>query len=91
MPIIKIPSALQSYADGQKSVIIEGATIKEVVVNLTKNFPGLKHQILDPEGNLRAFVNLYLGNVNVKDLKEKHNAIVSVDDIIVIIASISGG
>jgi molybdopterin converting factor small subunit len=91
MPIIKIPSPLQSYVGNQRSIIIRGSSIEEVILNLTKAHPDIKPQIIDPEGLLRPFITIFLQDKNTKDLKEGLRTPVKEDDNIVIIASMAGG
>lgn len=91
MPIIKIPSPLQSYVGNQKSIKIGGSSIEEVILNLTKTYPSIKPQIFDPEGFLRPFIMVFLQDKNTKDLKEGLKTSVEEDDLIVIIASMAGG
>jgi molybdopterin converting factor small subunit len=91
MPIIKIPSPLQSYVGNQRAIRIDGSSIEEVILNLTKTYPSIKPQILDPEGFLRPFVTVFLQDKNTKDLEDGLKTSVMEDDQIVILASMAGG
>lgn len=91
MPIIKIPSPLQSYVGNNKSLRLDGSTIEEVIFNLMKTYPGLKSQILDPEGNFRSFISIFLNEININYITDGIKSLVNEDDQIVIVASMAGG
>jgi len=91
MSIINIPSPLQSYVEGQKSVDIDGSSIEEVILNLVEKYPGLKQQIFDPQGNMRAFLAIFFGGVKINDLKDGFHTLVKEEDQLDIIASMAGG
>jgi molybdopterin converting factor small subunit len=91
MPEIRIPSPLRSYIGGQESVHLEASTINDALLNLITQYPEIKQQLFDPEGRLRAFVNLFLEGENVKDLRAGLFTKVSEESKLVILASIAGG
>ena len=88
---IFIPTPLRPYAGGQPQVEIQASTIAEALKNLTGSHPGLKNHLFTSEGKLRAFVNLYLNDEDVRYLPEKENSQVSGKDTLSIIPSIAGG
>lgn len=69
MPILKIPTPLRYYTDGQAEVPVRGETVDQAMGNLVEQFPALKPHLYSPEGKLRAFVNLFVGENNIKDLQ----------------------
>ena len=69
MPILKIPTPLRYYTDGQAEVSVRGGTVDQAMGNLVEQFPALKPHLYSPEGKLRAFVNLFVGENNIKDLQ----------------------
>jgi len=91
MPIIKIPSPLQSYIGDQKSLTISGSNVEEVIINLVKRYPVIKPHIFDPEGRLRSFITIFLGEVNIKDTRNGMKTLVKDDDQLVIVTSMAGG
>jgi sulfur-carrier protein len=69
MPTLKIPTPLRSYTNGQAELTVQAATAGEAMQNLVVQFPALKPHLYNSEGNLRPFVNLFLGQDNLKDLQ----------------------
>ena len=88
---IFIPTPLRLYAGGANSVDIEAATVAEALEDLTKNYPDLRKHLFTPEGKVRAFVNLYLNDEDVRYLPAKEATAVTAADTLSIIPSIAGG
>jgi len=90
MPILKIPTPLRSYVDGQGEVVATGATAGEAMQSLVAQFPALKPHLYNSEGRLRPFVNLFLGEDDIKDLQGLDTPL-GEDDKLILIPSIAGG
>jgi len=87
---VRIPTILRTYTNGDSQVSAEGATLSEVLDNLDSSYPGIKGRIIDEQGALRRFVNVYVGNDDVRfieglDTPTKDGAQVSV------IPAVAGG
>ena len=65
---VRIPTILRTYTGGESEVTAAGATLSEVLDDLDANFAGIKGRILDDNGELRRFVNVYVGNDDVRFL-----------------------
>jgi molybdopterin synthase sulfur carrier subunit len=66
---VRIPTILRTYTGGESEVKAEGATLAEVLDDLDANYSGIKGRILDESGELRRFVNVYVGNDDVRFLE----------------------
>ncbi len=88
---IYIPTPLRAYAAGQASVEVEAATIAEALSWLTSAHPDLRRHLFNEQGKLRAFVNLYLNDEDVRYLPGKEATAVKSADTLSIIPSIAGG
>jgi adenylyltransferase/sulfurtransferase len=88
---IFIPTPLRSYVDGRDSVEVNGSTVTEALSALTASHPELRKHLFTGEGKLRAFVNLYLNDEDVRYLPAKEATAVSAGDTLSIIPSIAGG
>lgn len=88
---IFIPTPLRLYAGGQEAVQIVAATVSEALDSLTQAHPDLRRHLFTGEGKLRAFVNLYLNDEDVRYLPAKEDTNVSPTDTLSIIPSIAGG
>lgn len=63
---VRIPTILRSYTGGASEVPAEGGTLAAVLESLESSFPGIKARILDDAGALRRFVNVYVGDDDVR-------------------------
>lgn len=89
IPVI-IPTALRQYTAGQSTVRVEGATVGEVLQQLTAEHPDFGKQVLDGAGKLRSFVNIYRNDDDVRYLDGLETP-VSERDELSIIPAIAGG
>jgi molybdopterin synthase sulfur carrier subunit len=65
---VRIPTILRTYTGGESEVTAAGATLSEILDDLDANYSGIKGRILDDNGELRRFVNVYVGNDDVRFL-----------------------
>ena len=65
---VRIPTILRTYTNGESEVPADGGTLAEVLDSLEATYPGIKGRILDEQGALRRFVNVYVGNDDVRFL-----------------------
>jgi molybdopterin synthase sulfur carrier subunit len=65
---VRIPTILRTYTGGESEVAADGGTLAEVLDDLDGNFSGIKGRIVDESGELRRFVNVYVGNDDVRFL-----------------------
>jgi molybdopterin converting factor small subunit len=66
---VRIPTILRTYTDGESEVSADGATLAEVLDHLDGSYAGIKGRIVDEAGELRRFVNVYVGNDDVRFLE----------------------
>ena len=90
MTTLRIPTPLRTYTGGNSEVTVSGATISEVLSDLTIQCPAIKPHLFNEDGELRPFVNLFVGENNIKDLQGVETPIKD-DDKIMLIPSIAGG
>ena len=88
---IFIPTPLRSYVGGQDAVDIPAGTVQEALTSLTETHPDLRKHLFTGEGKVRAFVNLYLNDEDVRYLPQKEGTAVAAGDTLSIIPSIAGG
>jgi molybdopterin synthase sulfur carrier subunit len=86
---VRIPTPLRSLTAGEEQVSAEGATVKAVIDDLESNHPGLRERLLDDKG-IRRFVNVYLGDEDVRFLDGLDTALKAGDELS-IIPAIAGG
>ena len=65
---VRIPTILRTYTGGDSEVTAQGADLAAVLTDLEANHPGIRARILDDSGEIRRFVNVYVGNEDVRFL-----------------------
>jgi len=66
---VRIPTILRSYTGGASEVTAEGETLSAVLDDLEASYGGIRSRIIDETGELRRFVNVYVGNDDVRFLE----------------------
>ena len=87
---IQIPTALRTYSDGNASVEVAGATVREALDALTTAHTGLQRHLRTDSGTLRSFVNVYLNDEDIRYLGKEDTAVAD-GDTLTIVPSIAGG
>lgn len=90
MPVLRIPTPLRAYTNGQSDVTVSGSNISEALADLTTQYPTIKPHLFSDGGDLRPFVNLFVGENNIKDLQGVNTPIKDGEKIM-LIPSIAGG
>ena len=90
MPTLKIPTPLRSYTNGQAEVAVGGSSVAQAMDNLIVEFPTLKPHLYNGDGNLRPFVNLFVGENNIRDLQGLDTPLTE-NARVILIPSIAGG
>ena len=87
---VRIPTPLRKLTKDQSEVEAAGSTIRDVVDDLEKQFPGFKERMCDEQGELRRFVNVYVGEEDIRFLKGLETEIPEGEQVS-IIPAVAGG
>lgn len=90
MARVRLPSMLRTYVDGEKEIDVEGATLRSVLDAVRERSPGLERRLRDESGQLRRYVNFYVGEDECRTL-EGQDTPVDAGTEIMIIPSVAGG
>ncbi len=63
---VRVPTILRTYTGGTAEVGAHGDTLADVIEDLESNYPGIKARLVDDAGKLRRFVNVYVGDEDVR-------------------------
>ncbi|MDR2772320.1 MAG: MoaD/ThiS family protein [Elusimicrobiota bacterium] len=85
-----IPTALRNFTDGKKEVQAEGKTVGEAVDNFANVYPDIKRHLYDEKGVLRAFINIFVGETNIKNLQGLDTPLKD-GDTVMLVPAIAGG
>ena len=84
---VKIPSPLRSYTSGASSVEADGATVREVLADLDRRFPGIRFRMIDEQDGIRRHIRLFVNTNEAKELSQP----VLAGDAVHLICALSGG
>jgi molybdopterin synthase sulfur carrier subunit len=87
---VRVPTTLRTLTGGQSEVSVEGATVGEVLSSLESAHPGFAERILDDQGGLRRFVNVFLADDDVRYLQALDTPVPD-GETISIIPAVAGG
>lgn len=90
MPLVRIPAPLRSMTDGAAVVEVAGASVGDVVIALDVAHPGLVARLLDDHGELHRFVNVFVGDRDIRSAEGLDTG-VGPDDTITIVPAVAGG
>ncbi len=90
MATLKIPTPLRSYTNGESVVNVQGKNVAEAMKSLIQKYPTLKPHLYNGDENLRPFVNLFVGENNIKDLQGLDTPL-DENARVILIPSIAGG
>lgn len=90
MSKVHIPTPLRQYVGKQSAVDVSGATVGDAMNALVSQHPELKRHLYTEEGKLRAFVNIYVNDEDIRYLQKEATALNEGDNIS-IVPSIAGG
>jgi sulfur-carrier protein len=88
--LVRIPTPLRRMTNGVDKVEIPESTLAEMIDKLDTNYPGFKERLVDENGELRYFVNIYLNGEDVRFLQGLNTSTKSGDEIS-IVPAVAGG
>lgn len=87
---VRIPTPLQMITNHQGVVSATGQNIRDVLLDLEEQYPGIKDRLYDDKGTLRRFINIYLNEEDIRFLNGEETMVKDGDEVSVIPA-IAGG
>ena len=87
---VRVPTPLRKFTNGADEVNAQGSSIKAIVDDLEKNYPGIRERICDETGKVRRFVNVYVNGDDIRFLQNLETALKEGDNIS-IVPAIAGG
>ena len=90
MATVRIPTPLRKFTQGHEEVSIAGADVGEILTNLEAAHPGIRERICDDKGKVRRFVNIFVGDEDIRFLENLETKVAENDELS-IIPAIAGG
>ena len=87
---VMIPSAMRQYADGEDTIELAADSVSNVLATLTDTHPQLKTHLLNDDGSLRNFVNVFVNDENIRDMQQDRTPVKDGDEVL-IVPAVAGG
>ena len=87
---VNVTSVIEKLVGGQRSFESVGDSVKSLIENINEAYPGFSDQILEEDGELRRFVNIYLNDEDIRYLDGLNTALTD-DDTVSILPALAGG
>ena len=88
---VRIPAPLQKMTQNKQEVSAEAANVKELILDLEKQFPGIKDRLLDESGKIRRFINFYVNDEAIRFLNQDETPLADGNEVSIIPAIAGGG
>ena len=87
---VKIPTPLRKLTNNETSVDAIGKTIEQIVESLDSAYPGIRERLIDDNGDLRHFVNIYLNGEDIRYIDGLKSTVRDNDELS-IVPAVAGG
>jgi molybdopterin synthase sulfur carrier subunit len=87
---VRIPTQLRALVGGSGEVEVEGATVGDALKALDASYPGFGERLFDENGNLRRFVNVFMGEEDIRFLEGLGTA-VTTGAVVSVVPAVAGG
>ena len=88
--VVRIPTPLRRVTNGQDKVEIDGDTLGQIIEAMDSTYPGFKDRLVDEDGEIRYFVNIYLNGEDVRFLQGMETSTKTGDELS-IVPAVAGG
>ncbi|MEX2503532.1 MAG: MoaD/ThiS family protein [Egicoccus sp.] len=90
MPTVRIPSPLRHLAGGRPEIEVTGQDVRSVIAGLEALYPGVGGRLLDADGRLHRYVNVFVGDAEIRT-RAGLDTPVAPDDTLSIVPAVAGG
>ena len=90
MATVYIPTPLRRLTGGQAKVEVQASTVSELVGQLEASYPGVKDRLLDEDGNVKRFINVFVNGEEMRSLQSEQTPLQPGDEVSIIPAMAGG-
>lgn len=90
MATIFVPTPLRKVTGGQGKIRVEARTLQEAIERADATYPGFRERVLDSDGEIKRFINVFVNGVDVRKLQGRATPIQENDEVAVIPAMAGG-
>ena len=87
---VRLPTVLRPAAGGQAKLSVDGSAVGDVVDRLIADYPALQSNLVDDDGSVRKFVNIYLNDEDIRFLESLETPVTEGDEL-AILPAVAGG
>lgn len=87
---ITVPAAMRQLTQGKPLIQATGSTIRELIADVDRHYPGLKARICDDNGNIRKFIAIFVNSRDIRTLQGADTSLIGNEEI-VLVAAVAGG
>jgi len=84
---VRVASPLRSYTNGSAQVQAEGRTVRDLLADLDRRYPGMRFRMIDEQDRMRPHIRLFVNTTAVNSLGDE----VQPGDTLHLICALSGG
>lgn len=88
--VLRVPTVLRPSMGGESIIAVEGSTVGEILLKLSVEYPAIKGQLLNDDGTLHRFLNVYVNDDDVRYLGGVDASIANNDEI-TLLPAVAGG
>lgn len=88
---VRVPTVLRKHTGGERVVQTQGGTVAAIIDQLERQFPGFKGDLVDDEGQMRRFVNIYVNDEDIRYLDRLETKLADGDRLAILPAVAGGG
>ena len=90
MATVRFPNVMKFYVGNQAEFSVAAASVSELVESIIEQYPGVKFHLVDADGNLRRYLNIFVNGTHIRDLDGTDTKL-NEDDKVILMASAAGG
>ncbi len=90
MATVIIPTPLRKFTNNTSKLIVQANTVSDIIQKLTDDFPELKKHLLDANGKVPSFINIFVDDDDIRNLQQEKTAVTE-NTVVSIVPAIAGG
>lgn len=90
MPTIRIPQPLRAHTGDRAEVVVAGSDVRAALAELVRRHPGLEDRVLDADGQLQRFLNVFVGDDDIRH-RSGLDTEVADTDVVTLVPAVAGG
>jgi molybdopterin converting factor small subunit len=90
MATVRFPTVMKFYVANQAEISVEAGSVRELVEKIIGQYPAVQPHLVDSNGNLRRYFNIFVNGTHVRDLNGMETKL-NAEDKVILMASAAGG